>query len=61
MEFMESAVAIPQSLHAEKHREYVNKWRELVEAFRAKDLVHGDLRYPNIICDGNKVMLTGSD
>ena len=33
----------------------------LVKSFHAKNLVHGDLRYPSIICNGEKVMIVDFD
>ena len=34
---------------------------DLVQAFHKIDLVHGDLREPNILCNGDKVMLIDFD
>lgn len=33
----------------------------LVKSLHAENLVHGDLRYPNIICNGEKVMIVDFD
>ncbi|KAI6098355.1 hypothetical protein EDD17DRAFT_226114 [Pisolithus thermaeus] len=59
MEFVECAIPIPASPYTEKYREWVTQLRKLVEFFHAEGLVHGDLRYPNIICDQDRVMLIG--
>ncbi|KAI6136227.1 hypothetical protein F5141DRAFT_1288041 [Pisolithus sp. B1] len=61
MEFVRSAFPISHSPYVEKHREWVDKLRKLVESFHAEGFVHGDLRAPNIICDGNRVMLIDFD
>ncbi|KAI6094094.1 hypothetical protein F5141DRAFT_1038270 [Pisolithus sp. B1] len=61
MELVQSALPISQFPHIEKHREWAEQLRELVESFHAEDLVHGDLRAPNIICDRNRVMLIDFD
>ena len=42
-----------------------NKWigdlQELMNSFHENGLVHGDLREPNLICDGNKIMIVDFD
>ncbi|KAH0830118.1 hypothetical protein J3R83DRAFT_1456 [Lanmaoa asiatica] len=61
MEFVESACQITQSPYVEKHREWMKQLRELVQSFHDQNLVHGDLRGPNIICDGNRIMIIDFD
>lgn len=61
MEFVRSAFPISYSPYVEKHREWVDKLRKLVESFHAEGFVHGDLRAPNIICGGNRVMVIDFD
>ena len=43
----------------------LDKWiddlQKLVQSFHDKGFVHGDLREPNILCDGEKVMLIDFD
>ncbi|KAH0836381.1 hypothetical protein J3R83DRAFT_7959 [Lanmaoa asiatica] len=62
MEFAESAFAISGSPYVEKkHKEWVERLQNLVDSFHAQDLVHGDLRSPNIICDENNVIVIDLD
>jgi hypothetical protein len=42
------------------HRTHLDRWKELItlmQAFHRADMVHGDLREPNILCDGENVIL----
>ncbi|KAI6113728.1 hypothetical protein EDD16DRAFT_1864824, partial [Pisolithus croceorrhizus] len=61
MEYVASAFPISVSPYTEKHREWATRLRKLVESFRAEGLVHGDLRYSNIVCDQDRVMLIDFD
>ena len=62
MDYISPTVHPSQSPHLLRLR---NKWigdlRVLVKSFHDKGLVHGDLREPNIICDGEQVMLIDFD
>ncbi|KAF8554451.1 hypothetical protein OG21DRAFT_1484651 [Imleria badia] len=44
-----------------KTAEWKKELKKLVNSFHDVGLVHGDLRSPNILCDGNKVMLVDFD
>ena len=39
----------------------IHDLKELMQSFHDVDLVHGDLREPNIICNGEAVMLINFD
>lgn len=61
MEFINDAVQISDSPYVEKHREWVSWLEELVKSFHKAELVHGDLRSPNIICNKNGPMVIDFD
>lgn len=62
MEFLENALHIPFAKNATLCQvDWTKQLRNLVSAFHDKDLVHGDLRDANIICDGDSVMLIDFD
>ena len=42
-------------------QEWTDELETLVKSFHKVDLVHGDLREPNILCNKNKVMLIDFD
>ncbi|KAH9059336.1 hypothetical protein EDB87DRAFT_1577674 [Lactarius vividus] len=62
MEYYMLSVHPSQSPHLSR---LCNKWidelQELVQCFHDKDMVHGDLRESNILCDGENVMLIDFD
>jgi hypothetical protein len=61
MEYIKSAHPITESEHIKKHGEWAKELHGLVKAFHAKGLVHGDLRWPNIICDVNGMKVIDFD
>ena len=63
MEFISLAALITRSLGLATHNQrWMAELLKLVEAFHGKDLVHGDLRDVNIICDNDgKMMLIDFD
>ena len=62
MRYVENAVPINLSPLLPIHRE---RWKAelqtLMDEFRHNNLVHGDLRCPNIVCEGESVMLLDFD
>ncbi|KAI5995801.1 hypothetical protein F5J12DRAFT_855031 [Pisolithus orientalis] len=54
MEYLKTATPILLFRHVEKHSQWAKELWELVNSFHAENLVHGDLRCPNIV----KVRLT---
>ncbi|KIN96087.1 hypothetical protein M404DRAFT_1007040 [Pisolithus tinctorius Marx 270] len=62
MEYLKTATPISLLRHVEKHSEWAKELWELVNSFHAENLVHGDLRWLNIVvCDGNRAMLVDFD
>lgn len=61
MEYIKNGLGIHLSQRVEKHKEWAKQLKNLVDAFHTENLVHGDLRCPNIICDENRVMLIDFD
>jgi hypothetical protein len=49
------------SRFVEKYGEWANQLRQLVDVFHAEGLVHGDLWSPNILCNGDRLMLLNFD
>ena len=60
MEFFEDASPFTEA-RGPKTAEWRRMLQEGVNSFHDAGLVHGDLRAPNILCDGNKVMLIDFD
>jgi len=62
MDYISSAL---HPSHSSKLPHLCDQWaadlKNLVQAFHEMDLVHGDLREPNILCVGEKVMLIDFD
>ena len=62
MEYLPSAARISRARELATYREtWTNELKALVNTFHARGLVHGDLRDPNIVCDGRRVMLLDFD
>jgi hypothetical protein len=61
MRYVESAVPITHAT-APTHRQlWKDQLRTLVNNFHDQNLLHGDLRGPNIACEGQSVMLLDFD
>jgi len=64
MEYLPSAVS-PHQVIPETFDRFCDRWiddlQRLTEKFHQKNLVHGDLREPNILCNEAKVMLIDFD
>ncbi|KAH9160464.1 hypothetical protein EDB89DRAFT_2166122, partial [Lactarius sanguifluus] len=62
MDYRSSSTSPSKSFYLARLRD---KWKDdlntLVQAFHDEDLVHGDLREPNMICDGEDILLLDFD
>jgi hypothetical protein len=62
MRYVDSGVPIAQSPLLSTHRQ---RWKDqlqtLMNNFHGQDLVHGDPRVPNIVCEGESVLLLDFD
>ncbi|KAK2463915.1 hypothetical protein APHAL10511_004087 [Amanita phalloides] len=62
MEYIQSGVPITGSSHSPKNQQrWIAELEGLVADFHGKDLVHGDLRDSNIMCEGDSMMLLDFD
>jgi len=62
MEHLSKSVHPSESPHlGTLYKTWIRDLEELVQSFHNVDLVHGDLREPNIICNGETVMLIDFD
>jgi len=62
MRYVESAVQINHSPLLPTHKQiWKNQLQTLMNNFHEQNLVHGDLRGPNIVCEGTSVMLLDFD
>ena len=62
MEHISKSVHPSESPHlGTLYKTWIRDLEKLVQSFHSVDLVHGDLREPNIICNGETVMLIDFD
>lgn len=57
MEFAGSFSGISEHSSSPRIGDWAKELQVLIRSFHDKNFVHGDLRCPNIICDGEKVMI----
>jgi tRNA A-37 threonylcarbamoyl transferase component Bud32 len=62
MEYISPAVSPARSHNLIRHLDrWADDLRTLVRSFHEEGLVHGDLREPNILCDGERALLVDFD
>lgn len=62
MDFISPSMRLAASPHPDRFRQkWIDDLQKLMESFHEEGLVHGDLREPNILCNGDKVILVDYD
>lgn len=61
MEYIKDAVPITDFEDEETRKKWLKLLKEVVDKFHSQNLVHGDLRNPNIICSSDRVAIIDYD